>query len=46
MKFKNPEVQIARWLEFLSSFNINIEHRPDKSHPSADEVSRVPVWSG
>jgi hypothetical protein len=31
-KFKNPEGQIARWLEVLESYNFTIEHRPGKQH--------------
>ena len=42
MNFKNPEGQVARWLEFLSSFNMKIEHRPGRSHQNADGVSRIP----
>ena len=42
MKFKNPEGQVARWLEFLSSFDMKIEHRPGRSHKNADGVSRIP----
>ena len=42
MNFKNPEGQVARWLEFLSLFNMKIEHRPGRSHQNADGVSRIP----
>ena len=42
MNFKNPEGQVARWLEFLSSFDMKIEHRPGRSHRNADGVSRIP----
>ena len=41
MNFKNPEGQVAIWLEFLSSFNMKIEHRPGSSHQNADGVSRI-----
>ena len=36
MKFKNPEGQIARWLETLSSYEFKIEHRPGRVHRNAD----------
>ena len=42
MNFKNPEGQVARWLEFLSSYDMKIEHRPGRSHKNADGVSRIP----
>ena len=42
MNFKNPEGQVARWIEFLSSFDIEIEHRPGRAHGNADGVSRIP----
>ncbi|MCG8044653.1 MAG: hypothetical protein JAY66_03025, partial [Candidatus Thiodiazotropha taylori] len=40
--FKNPEGQIARWLETLSSYMMKIEHRPGRLHGNADGMSRVP----
>ena len=40
--FKNPEGQVARWLETLSSFDMKIEHRPGRLHGNADGVSRIP----
>ena len=42
MNFKNPEGQIARWIEFLSSFDMVIEHGPGKANGNADGVSRIP----
>lgn len=42
MNFKNPEGQAARWIEFLSAFHMEIEHRPGRSHGNADGVSRIP----
>ena len=41
-KFKNPEGQLARWLETLSAFKFQIEHRPGVQHRNADALSRVP----
>ncbi|MCG8048997.1 MAG: RNase H-like domain-containing protein, partial [Candidatus Thiodiazotropha endolucinida] len=42
MNFKNPEGQIARWIEVLSSYDMKVEHRPGRSHQNADGVSRIP----
>ena len=44
MQFKNPEGQIARWLEILSSYDMKIEHRDGKSHKNADGLSRIPCY--
>ena len=41
-KFKNPEGQIARWLEVLETFNFDIQHRPGAKHGNADALSRIP----
>ena len=40
--FKNPEGQVARWLETLSSFTFTIEHRSGRLHGNADGLSRIP----
>ena len=42
LNFKNPEGQLARWLEVLSSFDMKIEHRPGRLHGNADGLSRRP----
>ena len=42
MRFKNPEGQLARWLEVLSSYSMKIEHRPGRLHGNADGMSRIP----
>ena len=42
LKFKNPEGQIARWLETLASYQFEIEHRPGRLHGNADALSRRP----
>ena len=42
MQLKNPEGQIARWLEILSSYDMKIEHRPGRLHKNADGLSRIP----
>ena len=40
--FKDPEGQMARWLERLARFNFDIEHRPGVKHGNSDGLSRVP----
>ena len=40
--FKNPEGQMARWLEMLSRFDFKVIHRPGKLHGNADALSRRP----
>ena len=42
MNFKNPEGQVARWIEVLGTYNFTIEHRPGKQHLNADGLSRRP----
>lgn len=42
MHFKNPEGQMARWMEVLSVYDFAILHRPGKSHGNADGLSRRP----
>ena len=42
MRFKNPEGQIARWLEVLSTYDFQIQHRSGKQHGNADGLSRRP----
>ena len=41
-KFKEPEGQVARWIESLSSFQFEIQHRPGKLHGNSDGLSRIP----
>ena len=40
--FKEPEGQLARWLELLQELNFEIVHRRDRSHTNADALSRRP----
>ena len=40
--FKNPEGQLARWLEKLQEYNFQIEHRGGKRNGNADTLSRRP----
>lgn len=42
LSFKNPEGQMARWLETLGTYDLQIVHRAGKSHQNADALSRRP----
>ena len=42
LNLKNPEGQLARWLEILSSYDMEIEHRAGAKHKNADSLSRLP----
>ena len=42
MGFKNIEGQLARWIEELAVYNMEIVHRPGKGHVNADGLSRIP----
>ncbi|CAG4929464.1 unnamed protein product [Parnassius apollo] len=42
LQFKNPEGQVARWIELLQEYDFEIEHRSGKSHGNADALSRRP----
>ena len=40
--FKNPEGQLACWLEKLQEYTFTIQHRPGTKHLNADTLSRLP----
>ena len=40
--FKQPEGQLARWLEKLQEYDFIIEHRQGRKHNNADALSRLP----
>ena len=40
--FKQPEGQLARWLEVIVTYDIEIIHRAGRSHGNADALSRKP----
>ena len=42
LRFKDPQGQIARWMEELSQYNMIIKHRPGLKHGNADALSRYP----
>lgn len=41
LHFRNPEGQLARWIEQIAEYDINIEHRPGRNHANADGLSRM-----
>ncbi|XP_060063940.1 uncharacterized protein LOC132544373 [Ylistrum balloti] len=41
-RFKSPQGQLARWLEVISQYSFDIEHRAGKMHVNADALSRIP----
>ena len=40
-RFKEPDGQIARWLQQLAAFTFQIQHRPGKRHGNADGLTRM-----
>ncbi|KAK7919250.1 hypothetical protein WMY93_010534 [Mugilogobius chulae] len=42
MSFKEPEGQIARWLEELAPYDFKVEYRAGGRHANADAMSRRP----
>ena len=42
LSFKNPEGQLARWIERLQTYDFKIEHRRGIKHRNADALSRRP----
>ncbi|GBM97051.1 Retrovirus-related Pol polyprotein from transposon 297 [Araneus ventricosus] len=42
LNFKEPEGQIARWIQILQEYDFEIQHRKATSHGNADALSRRP----
>ena len=42
LNMKQPEGQVARWMEKLQQYNFKIQHRPGRLHNNADALSRRP----
>ena len=42
---KNPTGQIARWLQYIETYNLTVTHRPGYLHTNADALSRAPCKS-
>jgi len=40
--FKEPEVQLAQWLEKLQEYQFTIVHRQGKKHVNSDALLRLP----
>ena len=40
--FREPEGQLARWLEKLQEYNFTVTHRKGTKHKNADALSRLP----
>ncbi len=43
LNFKEPQGQLARWMEELSQYNVVLRHRVGLKHGNADALSRRPV---
>uniref|UniRef100_A0A3B3RSX8 Reverse transcriptase RNase H-like domain-containing protein n=1 Tax=Paramormyrops kingsleyae TaxID=1676925 RepID=A0A3B3RSX8_9TELE len=46
LSFKEPEGQLARWLEVLQTFDFEARHRAGRLHGNADALSRRPCSEG
>ena len=46
LKVKKPEAQLARWIEFLSPFEYEIEYREGQRQTKADAMPRTPCSEG
>ncbi|UYV64981.1 K02A2.6-like [Cordylochernes scorpioides] len=42
LNLKNPEAQLARWIQRLQEYQVKIQHRSGKRHQDADALSRRP----
>ena len=42
LEFREPQGQVARWLERLQEYHFDVEHRPGNKHTNADALSRRP----
>ena len=42
VSFREPEGQVARWLEELQAYNFTVVHRAGAQHSNADALSRRP----
>lgn len=42
MNFKDPQGQVARWLEVMGTFDFEVQHRAGLKHNNADALSRGP----
>ena len=42
LSFKEPEGQVARWIEALQDYDFEVQHRAGHLHSNADALSRCP----
>ncbi len=42
LNFKDPEGQVAHWIQQLQEYDFQIQHRKETSHRNADGLSRSP----
>lgn len=42
LRLKNPDGQLARWLEVISTYDMEKEHRPGRKLENADATRRIP----
>ena len=42
LSFRNIQGQLARWIEELAQYDMEVQHRPGKKHSNADVLSRLP----
>ena len=42
LNFRNPEGQVARWIQVLGEYDYEVVHRPGRGHGNADGLSRRP----
>ena len=40
--FKDPQGQVARWLEILYEYDFEVQHHPDAKHCHAYPLPRLP----
>jgi hypothetical protein len=46
LNIKSSHDQLARWLEELNQYNMEIHHRPGRKHTNVDAMSRLPHTYG
>ena len=46
LHFKEPQGQLARWIEYIYQFKFVIVHREGRKHANADALSRIPTPQG